>query len=107
MPNLARNATTWIVLWGCCASLAAFEARGAPSPDPIPAKAFGTLPPISGIELSPDGRRAVALKAIQDTYHVILMDFQARKTSLLMSAGEPDEFAFNWVTTGCCRVSTS
>ncbi|MEE9253522.1 MAG: hypothetical protein V3U43_01175, partial [Pseudomonadales bacterium] len=91
-----RTNTMWLLLFGCWSALPAIEALGAPSKDLVPAKVFGTLPAISDIALSPDGKRAVALKAIQDTYHVVLMDFQAQKTSLLMSAGDPDEFAFNW-----------
>ena len=38
-----------------------------------PADIFGKLPPAADIKLSPDGTKAVILRAMGDTYGVILM----------------------------------
>ncbi len=53
------------------------------------------LPPLRDIALSPDGQRAVALRAIDETYHAVLLDFAAGTQKLLM-ASDPEEFLFNW-----------
>ena len=60
-----------------------------------PATSFSKLPPVADIELSPDGTKAVILRAIGDTYGVILMDFEKSKVQLLM-APDPDNFSFQW-----------
>ena len=64
-----------------------------------PATSFSTLPPVADIELSPDGTKAVILRAMGDTYGVILMDFEKSKVQLLM-APDPDNFSFQ-----CCRFA--
>lgn len=60
-----------------------------------PATSFSKLPPVADIELSPDGTKAVILRAMGDTYGVILMDFEKSKVQLLM-APDPDNFSFQW-----------
>ena len=60
-----------------------------------PVTEFAKLPPFGDISLSPDGSKAVALRAIQDTYHVVLLDFSGGKSRLLMAA-DPENFLFNW-----------
>ena len=73
-------------------------ALGAERPS---AAAFGKLPPIGGISLSPDGKRAVVLKALQGTYHVAVVDLDAKKTRLVMAA-DPEEFLYSW-----CRFANN
>ncbi|MCZ6616899.1 MAG: prolyl oligopeptidase family serine peptidase [Gammaproteobacteria bacterium] len=80
-----RILITWIGLFGCCVAVA----------EPPPAASFGKLPPMMSVNLSPDGTRAVVLRALNDSYHVTLLDFKTRKSSMLMAA-KPDEFLFNW-----------
>lgn len=68
--------------------------------DPLPAAAFGKLPQVKSISLSPDGTKAVILRALKDTYHVTLTDFSQGKSRMLMAAN-PDEFLFDacsWAT---------
>lgn len=60
-----------------------------------PATSFSKLPPVGDIELSPDGTKAVILRAMGDTYGVILMDFEKSKVQLLM-APDPENFSFQW-----------
>ena len=62
---------------------------------------FSKLPAFAGIRLSPDGQRAVALRAINDTYHVALIDFATGSSKLLMAA-DPEEFLFHW-----CRFANN
>ncbi|NCF33222.1 MAG: alpha/beta fold hydrolase [Proteobacteria bacterium] len=62
---------------------------------PSPAEVFSTLPPIGHIALSPDGGKAVVLKALADTYHAVVVDLQTGKSKLVMAA-DPDQFSFNW-----------
>lgn len=62
--------------------------------DPPPVEVFASLPPIKSVSLSPDGTKAVILKAINDTYHVTITDLETRKSRMLMAA-KPDEFLFN------------
>ena len=56
---------------------------------------FSALPPIGGINLSPDGTKAVVLQPVDDTYHVAALDLKTGSSKLLMAA-DPDEFLFNW-----------
>jgi len=68
--------------------------------DPLPAAAFGKLPQVKSVSLSPDGTKAVILRALKDTYHVTLTDFSQGKSRMLMAAN-PDEFLFDacsWAT---------
>ena len=58
-----------------------------------PATSFSKLPPGGDIKLSPDGTKAVILRAMGDTYGVILMDFEKSKVQILM-APDPENFAF-------------
>ena len=51
-----------------------------------PAEIFSTLPPIGDIALSPDGSKAVVLKALADTYHVAVVDLETGKSNLVMAA---------------------
>ena len=60
-----------------------------------PVSAFARLPPIRDVVLSPDGTKAVILRAIEETYHVTVADFSTRKSQLVMAAN-PKEFLFNW-----------
>lgn len=60
-----------------------------------PVAAFAELPPIDDVALSPDGRRAVLLSAIQGSYQVVLVDFTSGDKRLLM-ASDPEQFLFNW-----------
>ncbi|MCZ6855976.1 MAG: hypothetical protein O7G86_18830, partial [Gammaproteobacteria bacterium] len=62
--------------------------------DPPPAAAYGVLPQVHSVSLSPDGTKAVILRAIKDTYHVTLTDFSQGKSRMLMAA-KPDEFLFD------------
>lgn len=66
-----------------------------------PAEIFSTLPPIGDIALSPDGSKAVVLKALADTYHVAVVDLETGKSNLVMAA-DPEKFSFNW-----CRFANS
>ena len=66
-----------------------------------PAEIFSTLPPIGDIALSPDGDKAVVLKALADTYHVAVVDLETGKSNLVMAA-DPEKFSFNW-----CRFAKS
>ena len=50
------------------------------------ANLYGQLPLYRDISLSPDGSKAVALRAIGDTYQVVFWDFVAGKSGLLMAA---------------------
>ena len=50
-----------------------------------PATSFSKLPPVADIELSPDGTKAVILRAMGDTDGVIVMDFDKSKVQLLMA----------------------
>jgi len=67
----------------------------------IPAAAFGKLPPIASINLSPDGQTLVMLRVRNDTYHVVVTDLTTRKSKLLMAA-DPAEFLFDW-----CRFANN
>ena len=59
------------------------------------ANLYGQLPLYRDISLSPDGSKAVALRAIGDTYQVVFLDFVAGKSGLLMAA-DPEMFQYNW-----------
>ena len=63
--------------------------------EPPPVEAFAELPPIAQIDLSPDGRRAVMLRALQGRYQVVVLDFADGNSRLLM-ASDPEQFLFNW-----------
>ena len=73
-------------------SASAGSPPGAASP---PAAAFARLPPIADVDLSPDGSRAVLLRAIGETYHAVLADFDGGRMRPLMAA-DPQSFLFNW-----------
>ena len=60
-----------------------------------PVEKFAQLPAYADVSLSPDGTQAVALRAIGDTYHAILLDFATGKSKILM-ASNPEQFLFNW-----------
>ncbi len=62
---------------------------------------FSELPPAADMQLSPDGTKAVILRAMGDTYSVVLMDFEKSKVKLLMAA-DPENFSFNW-----CRFANA
>ena len=83
-----RILMTWFGLFGLFGSCAAVA-------EPPPAASFGKLPQMMSVNLSPDGTRAVVLRALNDSYHVTLLDFTTHKSSMLMAA-KPDEFLFNW-----------
>lgn len=90
----SRGLLVLIGLSGIC--LASFLAVA----DPPPAAAFGKLPQVLSVSLSPDGTKAVILRAIKNTYHVTLTDFSQGKSRMLMAA-KPDEFLFigcSWAT---------
>ncbi len=63
--------------------------------EPSRAQLYGQLPLYRDISLSADGTKAVALRAIGDTYQVVFLDFSSGKSSLLMAA-DPDNFQYNW-----------
>lgn len=65
------------------------------------AKAFSRLPPIGGINVSPDGKMAVVLRPVADTYHVATVNLDTGASNLLMAAN-PEEFLFNW-----CRFANN
>jgi dipeptidyl aminopeptidase/acylaminoacyl peptidase len=69
--------------------------------DLIPAANFGSLPPVAAIEISPDGQKLVMLRALEDTYHAVVMDLKTNKSKLIMAAA-PDEFRFSW-----CRFANN
>jgi dipeptidyl aminopeptidase/acylaminoacyl peptidase len=62
---------------------------------PPPVEAFAELPPIADIHLSPDGSRAVMLRAVQGSYQVVVADFASGDMRMLM-ASDPEQFLFNW-----------
>ena len=84
---------TVVALLLCCSVPAAHSAA--------PSELLAKLPPIGAAALSPNGEQAVVLRAIGDTYHATLMDFESQKSRLLMSA-DPEQFLFNW-----CRFANS
>ena len=53
---------------------------------PTAAAEYAQLPMYRDISLSPRGDKAVALRAIGDTYHVVLLDFANGASKLLMAA---------------------
>lgn len=61
----------------------------------IPVETFAKLPAISQVSLSPDGSKAVVLKALFDTYHAVVLDLKTGKSKLVMAA-DPQNFLFNW-----------
>ncbi len=69
--------------------------------DLIPAAAFGKLPPVTSVSLSPDGNKIVMLRARDDTYHVFVTDLKSRKAKLVMAA-DPERFTFSW-----CRFANN
>lgn len=62
---------------------------------PPPVGAYAELPPIQQVDLSSDGTRAVMLRAVGDTYQVVVADLDAGTMQLLMAA-DPEQFLFNW-----------
>lgn len=60
-----------------------------------PVSAFAALPEISAVNLSPDGRRLLIMRAIEETHHPVVLDIATGKSSLVMAAN-PVEFLFNW-----------
>lgn len=62
---------------------------------------FGSLPPIGGVSISPDGRHLVMLVAIDGTYHVGARDLESGAARMLLAA-DPTEFLFNW-----CRFASN
>ncbi|MEZ5561114.1 MAG: alpha/beta fold hydrolase [Pseudomonadales bacterium] len=77
-----------MIALGCSIGLAAPDGAAQ-------AGAFARLPAIESVRISPDGSKAVILRALQDSYHVTVADF-ANGTSRLVMASKPDEFLFNW-----------
>ncbi|NOX52330.1 MAG: hypothetical protein GXP16_17620, partial [Gammaproteobacteria bacterium] len=61
----------------------------------IPIETFAKLPAINQVSLSPDGSKAVVLKALFDTYHAVVLDLKTGKSKLVMAA-DPQNFLFNW-----------
>ncbi len=61
----------------------------------IPVEVFAKLPAISQVSLSPDGSKAVVLKALFDTYHAVVLDLKTGESKLVMAA-DPHNFLFNW-----------
>lgn len=82
-------------------SLTCVGMQPALAENPLPVETFAELPPFADISLSADGSKAVALRAIGDTYQVVLFDFDAGKSSILM-ASDPENFLFNW-----CRFANA
>lgn len=62
---------------------------------PMPVATLATLPSLSQPRLSPDGSQMVALKPINGSFHVVLLDIKSKKFRLLM-APDPERFLFNW-----------
>jgi len=60
-----------------------------------PLGTFGKLPPIRDVSLSPDGKNAVVLRPIGDTYHAASLNLETGASKILMAA-DPKEFLFNW-----------
>ena len=73
----------------------------APAAGAVPAAAFGKLPSIRAINISPDGETLVMLRARGDTYHVVVTDLKTRKSRMVMAAN-PDDFLFDW-----CRFANN
>ena len=63
--------------------------------DLIPAANFAKLPPVAALEISPDGEKIVMLRALEDTYHAVVMDLKTGQSKLIMAAA-PSEFRFDW-----------
>ena len=80
-------------------ALARAEA-GQPAAPADPARVFSELEPIIDVDVSPDGRHLVMLRAIGETYQVAAMDLDSGEGRLLMSA-DPEKFLFNW-----CRFAS-
>lgn len=70
-------------------------AFGAGTVDELPAAAFAKLPEIKNAAFSPDGTRLVALRAFNETYHVVLFDLVNNSSRLLLAA-DPGEFPYDW-----------
>lgn len=62
---------------------------------PMPVETLASLPSLSQPRLSPDGSQMVALKPINGSFHVVLLDLKSKKFRLLM-APDPERFLFNW-----------
>lgn len=60
-----------------------------------PVSAFAALPEISAVKLSPDGRKLLIMRAIEETHHPVVLDMESGKSNLVMAAN-PEEFLFNW-----------
>ena len=86
-----------IVLVACLLSATPLRVQAVADPH----VAFSKLAAFNGISLAPDGKKAVALRAMQDTYHVIVLDFDKGTSKLLMVA-DPEQFLFNW-----CRFANN
>ena len=84
-----------LVLMALVVGVTTINAASETAATPSSTEVFSTLPPIGHIALSPDGSKAVVLKALADTYHVAVVDLQTGKSKLVMAA-DPDEFSFNW-----------
>ena len=97
MIGLARS---WVVVVLCLPGFfLSPTAVATEAPDPV--AVFSTLEPIRDAALSPDGSKAVVLRAIGDTWQAALIDFDARSSRVLIAA-KPDEFLFNW-----CRFANN
>ena len=67
---------------------------GALATEDLPVAAYAKLPTFRSMNLSPDGSKIVALKAIKETYHAVLIDLTTQKTRMLM-ASDPEQFLFD------------
>jgi dipeptidyl aminopeptidase/acylaminoacyl peptidase len=80
-----------IVLCLCIPTLAA----GADSRDPL-AVAFGTMPALWGVQISPDGGKIVFLKMHADDIPIAVVFDLARGKSRVVLASEKDRFELSW-----------
>jgi len=98
-PALVNVFISFVAACLCVSTIAPAAARELSKADPV--EAFGNLPPIGGINISPDGKMAVVLRPVADTYHVTTLNLDTGASALLMAA-DPDEFLFNW-----CRFANN
>ena len=61
----------------------------------LPVSAFAALPEMRSPRLSPDGKRLLYLRPVEDTYHTVVIDLEKSSSALVM-ASDPDEFLINW-----------
>lgn len=70
-------------------------AAAEPDPARLPLEAFATLPALSGVMLSPDGRHIAALLNTSDRTVLVIRPLQGKKLQPVLST-DNQTFQFNW-----------